>query len=421
MYWLVESKDQLERLRNSGYKEAYVDVVGVDIQAHPAENKPCLVYIRPLEGTKGYVISLNHTEAINVTFNEVTSIVAQFEKVYTADLKRMLYYFSIHNFLSCCVPPRVYDVHKTKTHKIYKARFPKVKNLNRIIPIVKHYESLEQDYENLRSSLTITNLKYANFYKRASLVYYGIEQSKFGINTELFFNYFYRRDNPWVYTQYNLNTSTTRPSNKFGGVNYAALNKKTGERKSFVPQNDYFVELDVKAYHPVIVSHLINYKFETDDVHESFAKMYEVDREKAKEITFQQFYGSIFAKYKQLSYFKLLHGKQVELFDMYQNQGFLEEPISGYRFEKNILGDIKKEKLFNYYLQATESSYNVEIIENIQKLLQGLQTKLVLTVYDSFLFDVKDKEKNILNNIKEVFDKKRLNTSIKSGYDYNFK
>ena len=149
--------------------------------------------------------------------------------------------------------------------------------------------------------------------------------------------------------------------------------------------------------------------------------MYGVSRDKAKEITFQQFYGRIFAEYKNLSYFKLLLGKQEELFDKYNTQGYLEEPISGYRFEKEVLGDMNKEKIFNYFLQATESSYNVEILEEIHKILQGSKTEIVLTVYDSFLFDVKKGEENLLTRIQKVFKNKDLNTSIKSGYDYNFR
>jgi len=46
MYWLVESKDQLERLHNSGYKEGYIDVIPSDDRLHPAENNVCAVYLR---------------------------------------------------------------------------------------------------------------------------------------------------------------------------------------------------------------------------------------------------------------------------------------------------------------------------------------------------------------------------------------
>ena len=421
MYWLVESKDQLKRLSNSSYKEAYVDVLPSDDKLHPAENSVCAVYLRPKESTKGYVIPIAHTDTLNVSYNEVINILSGYNILYTSDLKSAYHYFNLTNLYSCCVPPGGFDKAQTQTHKIFKRRFPKLKDINRIIPIVKHYEAFQEDYKNLTNSFKYNNQKYADFFnKRVSVVYYNIERSGIGINTELFFKHFYHRDKPVVYPQYNLNTTTTRPSNKHGGVNYAALNKKTGERSAFVPTNDYFVEFDVKAYHPVLVSHLIGYKFDDADVHQSFANMYGVSREKAKEITFQQFYGRVFAKYKDLSYFKLLLKKQEDLYNEYESKGYFEEPISGYRFEKSILGEMNKEKIFNYFLQATESSYNVEILESIQEILKGSQTKIVLTVYDSFLLDVKKGEENRLTEIQKVFKNKNLNTSIKSGYDYNF-
>ena len=421
MYWLVESKDQLERLSKSSYREAYVDVLPSDDELHPAENGICAVYLRPKESTKGFIIPVSHTDTLNVSFNEVIKILSGFNILYTSDLKSAYHYFNLTNLYSCCIPPRGYDKSKTQTHKIFKRRFPKLKDINRIIPIVKHYEAFQEDYKNLTNSFKYNNQKYADFFnKRVSVVYHNIERAGIGIDTGLFFKHFHHRDRPVVYPQYNLNTSTTRPSNKFAGVNYAALNKKTGERSAFVPTNDYFVEFDVKAYHPVIVSHLIGYEFDDPDVHQSFAKMYGVSRDKAKEITFQQFYGRVFAKYKDLSYFKVLLRKQQELYDEYESKGYLEEPISGYRFEKSILGEMNKEKIFNYFLQATESSYNVEILESIQEILKGSQTKIVLTVYDSFLLDVKKGEENLLTEIQKVFKNKNLNTSIKSGYDYNF-
>ena len=422
MYWLVESGHDLNNLKNSGYDEAYIDVLPSDDILHPLDNSICAVYIRPLSSTKGFILPINHTDTVNVPINEVIKILQKFKKLWCQDIKSIRHYFPLPSLLGCVLPPNSFSFNKTKTHKIFKSRYPKLTDINRIIPIVKHYESFQEDYKNITNSLIYNNQKYADFYnKRVSMVYYNIERSGFGINSDIFFKHFYHREQPFVHTQYNLNTSTTRPSNKFGGVNYAALNKKTGERSAFIPQNDYFVDFDIKAYHPVIVSHLIGYEFEDSDIHQSFANMYGVSRSKAKEITFQQFYGRIFAKYKDLSYFRVLLRKQQELYDEYQSKGYLEEPISGYRFEKGILGEMNKEKLFNYFLQATESSYNVEILEKIHEILKGSQTKIVLTVYDSFLLDVKKGEENLLTDIQKVFRNKDLNTSINSGYDYNFK
>ena len=422
MYWLVETKDQLTELRNSGYKKAYFDVIGVDRRLHPAENRVSAIYIRPLAATKGFMIPVSHTESTNVNINEVIQILQNYEVLFCYDSKKLLHYFSLQSIHDCVLAPDTFDPSVTVTHRIFEKRFPTERNLNRIIPIVKHYEACQSDYEQIRSRLNKNNTKYERFYnEKVSLVYHNIERSSLGIDTDIFFKHFYNREKPYVYTQYNLNTVTTRPSNKHGGVNYAALNKKTGERSSFVPRNDYFAEFDVVAYHPVIVSQIIGYEFKNKDVHQDFAEMYGVERDKAKELTFQQFYGRIFAKYKDLTYFRLLLGKQDELITQYEDQGFIEEPISGHRFEKKDLGEINKEKLFNYFLQATETSINVEILLEIQDILKEAQTRIVLTVYDSFLFDVKKGEEKLLERIQSVFKNKKLNTTIKSGYDYNFK
>ena len=56
MFWLVESKDQLNRFCNSNYKEAFVEIIPYNNSIHPSQNEVCAVYIRPLLATKGYVL-----------------------------------------------------------------------------------------------------------------------------------------------------------------------------------------------------------------------------------------------------------------------------------------------------------------------------------------------------------------------------
>ena len=422
MYWIVENEDQLMELRNSGYTEAYLDIVGLDNKKHPAVDSVSLIYLRPLRATKGFVIPINHTEGLRVDEEKVIEILYKYKILYCKDSKRIMHYWPNLNLFDCVYGNRTIKDNETVTHKLFNRWYPNLGDINRLIPIVKHYKSLQKDYEEIKGYINKDISEYGIFYNnRTSVVYHNIERNGIGIDRELFFKHFHTTDKTITHGQYNLNTSTTRPSNKFGGVNYAALNKKTGERSSFIPQNDYFAEFDVVAYHPVIVSHLIGYEFKNKDIHQDFADMYGVERDKAKEITFQQFYGKIFGKYKDLSYFRLLLAKQDELIEKYNKEGFVEVPISKYRFEKENLGDINKEKLFNYFLQATESAYNVEILEQIQEILKGSQTKIVLTVYDSFLLDVKKGEESLLTDIQNVFKNKKLNTSIKSGYDYNFK
>jgi len=56
MFWLVESDSQLKGFYESGYKEAFVEVIPYNNRIHPTINKVCAIYLRPLLATKGYII-----------------------------------------------------------------------------------------------------------------------------------------------------------------------------------------------------------------------------------------------------------------------------------------------------------------------------------------------------------------------------
>jgi hypothetical protein len=76
------------------------------------------------------------------------------------------------------------------------------------------------------------------------------------------------------------------------------------------------------------------------------------------------------------------------------------------------------QKLLNYVLQNLETANNVCILYEIFKILRGKNTKLVLYVYDSFLFDVDKNEKDVLEKISKLINSKNLNFKIKSGTNY---
>ena len=57
----------------------------------------------------------------------------------------------------------------------------------------------------------------------------------------------------------------------------------------------------------------------------------------------------------------------------------------------------------------------------IFKLLRGKNTKLVLSVYDSFLFDVDESETETMSQILDVFKQCNLTVKAKAGNTYNFK
>ena len=105
---------------------------------------------------------------------------------------------------------------------------------------------------------------------------------------------------------------------------------------------------------------------------------------------------------------------------MFNNQGYIETPISKYRFEKDKLDEMNPQKLFNYTLQNLETSTNIQILLNIHKILTGKNTKIVLYTYDSFLLDWDEDEVEELEAIKNIFKELNLSIKINRGRNYDF-
>jgi len=313
-------------------------------------------------------------------------------------------------------PP--YILPQTTAHSTLYRRFPDLLTVNQLVPITKHYEVCEQVYDDLEHRV---NTAVNPFYNdRAALVFNAIERNGIKIDKNEFEKHFHPVEDEYVYTAYNYKTLTTRPSNKFGGVNYAALSHKDGSRKSFIPRNNRFVEFDIGAYHPTLAAMLVDYEFGDKDIHKSFAEMYKVDYAKAKELTFKQLYGGVFDNYKDLPFFKATSEYIRTTWETFQTEGVITCPISHYEYKNDVLEDMNPQKLFNYILQNMETSLNIEILFRIFTLLKGMNTKLVLYTYDSFLLDVDDSELDVLEQIKKVFYKLKLQIKEKNGINYDF-
>ena len=419
MFWLIENSKQFEVLKNSGFKEAFVEIIPNNPYQHPIENSICSFYVRPIQGHKGYILPISHTECGALFEDDVYLWLKSLDKIYVRDKKEFLHYTIFKQLIDVTLHLPPYIPPQTTAHTILYSRFPDLLTINQIVPITKHYEVCEQIYDDLEHRI---NTAVNPFYNdRATLVFNAIERNGIKINRNEFEKHFHEIEDEFIYTQYNFKTLTTRPSNKFNGVNYAALPKDNGCRESFIPRNDCFFEFDISAYHPTLSARLVDYDFGKGDIHENFAKMYNVDYAKAKELTFKQLYGGVFDNYKDLPFFKATSEYIRTNWEKYQTEGKLICPISNYEFKSDELENMNPQKLFNYVLQNMETSVNVEILYRILKLLKGKNTKLVLYTYDSFLFDVDNSEMKVLEQIKEVFNKLKLQIKSKHGLNYNFK
>ena len=205
-----------------------------------------------------------------------------------------------------------------------------------------------------------------------------------------------------VFTEYNPFTVTGRPSNRHGGVNYAALNKSDGSRDCFVADGIY-LQMDYNAYHPRLIGKLIKFDMPDGNVHEWLAEQYGCGVDEAKGVTFQLLYGGIDDDFKQIPYFKAVADYIDELWMETQKRGFLQTPHR--IIPLDWIEEPNPQKVFNYLLQAVETEMNVDKMVRIMDYIEGSRITLDLYTYDSFLFDVpEDADKNVIKGLKEIIE-----------------
>ena len=109
MFWLIETEEHLEVLQQKIIKEAFVEIVPYHDYIHPALNKASLVYIRPFNDTKGYMLCIDHSETFSLNKTVVNSILQKIGRVWVQDKKQALFYFPIKCLadLSIYSPPYI--------------------------------------------------------------------------------------------------------------------------------------------------------------------------------------------------------------------------------------------------------------------------------------------------------------------------
>jgi hypothetical protein len=221
-----------------------------------------------------------------------------------------------------------------------------------------------------------------------------------------------------VYTEYNPYTATSRPSNRHGGVNYGALNKKDGTREMFVPKpNHIFLQLDYDAYHVRIIADMIGYDgIPKTSGHQWLADQYGCGYAESKGITFQILYGGVTDDVRDIPFF--------DETDKYIQKMYIEAKKVGYvttgKGRKIMLDTIEKhnaQKVFNYLLQATETELNIEVIKLLHK--GGIDSMLLYT-YDSFLFEYPENVgTDTAIKIKDIIESLGFPVKASWGDDYS--
>lgn len=215
----------------------------------------------------------------------------------------------------------------------------------------------------------------------------------------------------YEYSLYNNFTTTGRPSNTFGGVNYSALNKSDGSRDYIVSKLGELVQYDFDGYHVRLIAKLVGEVIPEESAHEWLGKQYfgkdtlsDEDYLNSKKLTFQQLYGGIDVENLEIPFFQKTDVFIKKMYKDFLINGFLETKV-GKRIPFQKIDNHNPQKVFNYYLQSLETETNVHIIRKLNSVLENRKTKLVLYTYDSFLFDVDKDEEFVLTEIKTVLDR----------------
>jgi hypothetical protein len=220
-----------------------------------------------------------------------------------------------------------------------------------------------------------------------------------------------------VFTEYNPYTITSRPSNRHGGVNYSALNKKDGSREIFIPKPGHiFLQMDYDAYHVRLIGKLIKYDLPTTSVHQWLADQYGCSYDESKGRTFRILYGGVSEEDRGIPFFQKVDEFIEKLKVSSTERGYLQTP-KGRRIPLEWIESPTAQKYFNYLLQATETEFNIEVMKRLKEESLPLP---ILYVYDSFLFEFPtDGDTNVVKGIKSVLESFGFPIKASWGMDYS--
>ena len=426
MFYIIEKQDQLDQLHIG--EDTFIHIIPTNENYHPALQNISLIYVRWIKGHKGYILCIDHSESLSLTITDILDKLSKVNNLYVLDKKAVLHHFPT-------LSPQLIDVqlissyntlqdinveqYESKVETDFKRKYY-TEAPSTLIPIAKHYEKYENVYDHIEQTINkisedLEPYAFLNHY--VAPLFYNIEKQGIKLSKDPFIEHFKTLPNPKfsvskgkIYTQYNLNTLTGRPSNAFNGINFAALNKTNGERAAFIPENDFLVEIDFKAYHPTIIAKLAGYEF-TGNIYDQLANEFSGSTpETIKELVFQQLYGGVRKDFQDKPFFKQVNDYTNRL---WSDNGVIGTQF-GKRFTKEMIENPTPQKLLNYIVQNTETIFNVVQFSAVMNLLKDKKTKIILYTYDSILLDY-DSSEILLNCITSLL---KFNHSTKTGHNY---
>lgn len=398
---IIEKDNQLDDfLLKNHDKDCFIIPILSDVNRHPLDNSLCAVYVKIVDGDEG-LLCFNHGETLKLSLEKLLTL-DRLGRKFVRDKKQLNHIVKLKNVVDVNLQYYMsknesleWEELSTNTHDYFYRVMWKMKNTNRIIPILKHFELCREQVKVLEKYYQLPIHEQYNDEIINNLSF--IESS--GL----------RKDDEIVYSEYNLYTSTGRPSNRFGGINFAALNKKDESRKPYRSrfEDGILIEFDYDAYHLRLIGHILDYKFPKGSVHEHMREFYgDITYEESKNTSFQYLYGRIPQQIIDTNpFFSRVNKYITEIWGEFKREDFVKSNIYKKTIYKKNLSAMNRNKLFNYMIQLLETENNMKVMTQLIPFLKDKQSKLILYSYDSFLFDFKLTDGlDFLKGVKQILE-----------------
>jgi hypothetical protein len=408
-----KEKDQFLEYWNN--EESTIVPIWEDLERHPMNNRLSFLYVR--FPNMDFILPFNHNDCERLTmdlsistqskwiWNKKGFLQADIEIKNLKDVQTSLFFEQnqIYDFQS-----------KLEGLTNFYYRLGVRDGLGSSIPIMKWSEVL-------REIVGEWDIKHTNNWVDETMIplLSDIERKGIQVDTEKFIDRWANHQKHIllgnVFTEYNPYTITSRPSNRHGGINFSALNKKDGSREAFIPRDGkLFLQFDYDAYHVRIIGKLIKYKLPDTSVHQWLADQYGCDYGESKGRTFRILYGGVSDEDRKIPFFDKVDAFIRKMQEEAIENGYIQTP-KGRKIPLGWIEQPNAQKYFNYLLQATETEFNIEVMDKLKK--EGLPLPILYT-YDSFLFEFDESEVETIKKIKSVLESYGFPIKADWGSDY---
>ena len=418
---IINSYEQYNELKSRMNREMHICTpIFRDLYYHVMENELLCVCITFMNG-ESFTVSISHDDAPHFEMPTGTALCftanSKVLDIPCIDVSAIAY---IHQ-MNVPILEDVFTSYIRETHNM----FHNMRHVNRILPLTTWGVIGEQYNTILTKFIPLYEPSQYEYMHELLSTLKDIESAGLCVDRTLLLQHFSSdvkrtfKDN-MVYTEYNPYTATGRPSNRFGGINFAALNKSDGSRDSFISRypSGSLVQMDFEAYHLRLMANELNVELPSEQsIHTELAKVYFNTSDitddmyvESKRRTFEVMYGMNNETYN------------FELFEKIHEHRKQYESATSITLPSGItvtVGTPNASKLFNYYVQSLEMVRTLPKLTRIIELIKNTTNHLVLYTYDSILLDMQTMDTDILQQIQDILEEnKTFPVRIYSGNTY---